>query len=244
MLTGNWPASNPLRRVLSRRTICASWRCSRWSAARRPRRANFSAKARRETAPFPRAALIRAQIAESEARAAGREAQTSAGEPHPADDGAPSAPGGANLRLAERLLRQCLLESPQLLQEELPHLLRLVGPAKRDAVLGELVSRAEAQGFEELKSVVFAAVAAGLVDAPPLRASIEKVFSQDPLLQAIWRTAPAPNERMAHEIGALLAQAEKYRCNECGFSGRSFYWHCPACHAWDSFEACAVVKLR
>jgi lipopolysaccharide biosynthesis regulator YciM len=49
---------------------------------------------------------------------------------------------------------------------------------------------------------------------------------------------------MAHEIGALLAHAEKYRCNECGFSGRSFYWHCPACHTWDSFEAYAIVKLR
>ena len=45
------------------------------------------------------------------------------------------------------------------------------------------------------------------------------------------------------EIGALLELAEKYRCNECGFAGRSFYWHCPACHAWDSFEAYAIVKL-
>ena len=44
--------------------------------------------------------------------------------------------------------------------------------------------------------------------------------------------------------GALLAHAEKYRCNECGFSGRIFYWHCPACHSWDSFEAYAQVKLR
>jgi len=49
--------------------------------------------------------------------------------------------------------------------------------------------------------------------------------------------------RIAREIGALLANAEKYRCNECGFAGRNFYWHCPACHAWDSFEAYAIVKL-
>jgi lipopolysaccharide biosynthesis regulator YciM len=48
---------------------------------------------------------------------------------------------------------------------------------------------------------------------------------------------------VAHEIGALLANAEKYRCNECGFAGRNFYWHCPACHSWDSFEPYAVVKL-
>ncbi len=26
-----------------------------------------------------------------------------------------------------------------------------------------------------------------------------------------------------------------YQCGECGFKARQFYWHCPACQAWDSF---------
>jgi lipopolysaccharide biosynthesis regulator YciM len=95
-----------------------------------------------------------------------------------------------------------------------------------------------------LKRLIFAAIAADLGQVPALQASIEKVFSQDPALQSVWQARPAQHERIAQEIGALLAQAEKYRCNECGFSGRSFYWHCPACHSWDSFEAYAVVKLR
>jgi lipopolysaccharide biosynthesis regulator YciM len=141
-------------------------------------------------------------------------------------------------------LRQALTESPELLQDELPHLLKLVEPQARDAVLAALVAQAESRDFSELKRLVFAAIAADLVGAEPLRASIEKVFSQDTTLQAVWRAGPAQYERTAHEIGALLAHAEKYRCNECGFSGRSFYWHCPACHSWDSFEAYAIVKLR
>jgi lipopolysaccharide assembly protein B len=172
--------------------------------------------AREEATPFPRAALLGAQIAE-------RESQPD---------------------LAVRLLRQALTASPTLLQEELPHLLRLVGHEQRDAILAELVQQAGSRDLSELKRLVFAAIAAGLGSAPPLRASIEKVFSQDAALQAVWQDAPAPPERIAHEIGALLAQAEKYRCSECGFSGRSFYWHCPACHSWDSFEAFAIVKLR
>jgi lipopolysaccharide biosynthesis regulator YciM len=173
-------------------------------------------QARDEALPFPRAALLGAQIAE-------REAQTD---------------------LAIKLLRQALTESPTLLQEELPHLLKLVGPAERDTILSELVARTELRGFDELKRLVFAAIAADLGSAAPLRASIEKVFSQDATLQAVWQEGPTQSERIAQEIGALLAQAEKYRCNECGFSGRNFYWHCPACHAWDSFEAYAIVKLR
>ncbi len=173
-------------------------------------------EARAETKPFPRAALLRAQIAE-------RDAQP---------------------ELAVRLLRRALTDSPQLLQDELPHLLKLVQPQARDTVLGELVAQAQARDFGELKRLVFAAIAADLVGAQPLRASIETVFAQDPTLQAVWRAGPEQYERTAHEIGALLAHAEKYRCNECGFSGRSFYWHCPACHSWDSFEAYAIVKLR
>jgi lipopolysaccharide assembly protein B len=172
-------------------------------------------EARAEASPFPRAALLRALIAERDAQPA----------------------------LAVRLLRQAMIDSPELLQEELPHLLKLIEPQSRDEVLGELVTQAESRDFGELKRLVFAAIAAGLVDAEPLRASIEKVFSRDPTLQDVWRVDPV-HERAAHEIGALLAHAEKYRCNECGFSGRSFYWHCPACHSWATFEAYAIVKLR
>jgi lipopolysaccharide assembly protein B len=173
-------------------------------------------EARAEATPFARAALLRAQIAE-------RDAQP---------------------QLAVRLLRHALAESPQLLQEELPHLLKLTGEGSRDALLSDLVTQAESRDFSELKRLVFAAIAADLVDAAPLRGAIEKVLSQDPTLQAMWRAAPEQYSRTAHEIGALLAHAEKYRCNECGFSGRHFYWHCPACHSWDSFEAYAIVKLR
>jgi lipopolysaccharide biosynthesis regulator YciM len=70
------------------------------------------------------------------------------------------------------------------------------------------------------------------------------VFSQDATLKAVWRADPEQDSRTVREIGALLANAEKYRCIECGFSGRNFYWHCPACHSWASFEAYAIVKLR
>jgi lipopolysaccharide biosynthesis regulator YciM len=173
-------------------------------------------EARAEATPFPRATLLRAQIAE-------RDAQP---------------------ELTARLLRQALADSPELLQEELPHLLRWVEPDKRDAVLADLAAQAESRGFNELKRLVFAAIAADLAGARPLRASIEKVFALDCTFQAMWRAGPEHYERTAQEIAALLAHAEKYRCNECGFSGRSFYWHCPACHAWDSFEAYAIVKLR
>jgi lipopolysaccharide biosynthesis regulator YciM len=168
------------------------------------------------TTPFPRADMLRAQIAE-------REGDTA---------------------LAVQLLRSAMTVSPTLLQEQLPHLLRLTAGSAQNDLLEQLVSQAESRDLGELKRLVFAAISAGLSEAPPLQGSIEKVFSLDPTLQAMWQAQSGSHDRAAQEIGALLAQAEKYRCNECGFSGRSFYWHCPACHSWDSFEAYAIVKLR
>lgn len=167
-------------------------------------------EARAEVLPFPRAAVLRAQIAERD----------------------------ADVSLARRLLRTALDQAPKLMQEELAHLVRLVAPDARDQMLNELVTQAESRDLAELKRLVFAAISAGLAEAAPLRAPIEKVFARD-----ASRVGPRDAQRIAQEIGALLEHAEKYRCNECGFAGRNFYWHCPACHAWDSFEPHAIVKL-
>jgi len=188
-----------------------------------------------EATPFPRAGVLNSQIAERD----------------------------GDSELAMRLLRGALLEAPNLILEELPHLLRLAGAERRDSVLQGLVAQTT-RDPDQLKRLVFAAIAAGLTDAPPLRAAVEQVFAGDATLRVVWQSgrhgdanpqggradnavastvAGTDIGRVAHEIGALLANAEKYRCNECGFAGRNFYWHCPACHSWDSFEPYAVVKL-
>jgi lipopolysaccharide assembly protein B len=173
-------------------------------------------QARSEAPPFPRAALLRARIAEL---------QNQTG-------------------LAIRLIRIAVQESPDLLAEELPRLLRLAGTESRDALLGELAAQAQARDLGERKRLVFAAIAAGLGAAPPLRGALEGVFAGDAALSAVFQAAHGDFERVVAEIGALLDHAERYRCVECGFSGRTFYWHCPACQSWETFESYALVKLR
>ena len=173
--------------------------------------------ARRECAPFPRAAMLRAQIAEREGQPA----------------------------LAYRLLVWAVQEAPKLLHDELAHLLRLCGGLDRDACLEDLVRWAQTRDFVEVKGLVFAALAIGLADAPPLRAVMATVIAREPTLLAVSQAAAgAPFAQTAAEIGALLARAEIYRCGDCGFSARRFYWQCPGCHSWDSFETHVIVKLR
>jgi lipopolysaccharide assembly protein B len=61
----------------------------------------------------------------------------------------------------------------------------------------------------------------------------------DKLLEA--RLLEMPMERRAdielvkdliHKRTRTLAT---YRCAHCGFKAKQFYWHCPACHTWDSY---------
>jgi lipopolysaccharide biosynthesis regulator YciM len=202
------------------RLVAAHYRCEIASLAMERGEIDLARRllreARGEIEPMPRATLLRAQIAERQ----------------------------GNRELAVRLVRHALDASPKLLQEELPHLLALVGVGEREAMLEELVRQARTREVGDLKRLVFAAIMADLATAPALREPIETVFLKDPALNAFWCAASGQVERIAPEIGALLAHAEKYRCGECGFSGRGFYWHCPACQCWDSFEPYAIVKLR
>ncbi|NNM62991.1 MAG: tetratricopeptide repeat protein [Steroidobacteraceae bacterium] len=174
--------------------------------------------ARREAAPFPRAAVLRAQIAER----------------------------AGQMDLAARLLTWALELAPKLLYDELAHLLRLAGEGGRERVLVELLRRAQLRAGGDFKGLVYAALALSPTDAlGSLREPIELVVAREPTLLAIRQSAPqATFEQFAAQVGAMLARAESYRCADCGFAARRFYWQCPGCHSWDGFEACAIIKLR
>jgi len=51
----------------------------------------------------------------------------------------------------------------------------------------------------------------------------------------------APPEKQAdlELIRGLLQQQTRnlalYKCDSCGFRARQFYWHCPACHGWETY---------
>ncbi|MBI3903035.1 MAG: lipopolysaccharide assembly protein LapB [Nitrosomonadales bacterium] len=40
-------------------------------------------------------------------------------------------------------------------------------------------------------------------------------------------------KKLVHQRTRQLAM---YRCGNCGFKARQFYWHCPACHGWDTYS--------
>jgi lipopolysaccharide biosynthesis regulator YciM len=43
-------------------------------------------------------------------------------------------------------------------------------------------------------------------------------------------------EMVKNLVHQRTRQLAMYRCTNCGFKARHFYWHCPACHGWETYS--------
>lgn len=61
----------------------------------------------------------------------------------------------------------------------------------------------------------------------------------DKLLEARLLEIPLDKRADVELVKNLVHQRTRnlamYHCGHCGFKASQFYWHCPACHAWDSY---------
>jgi lipopolysaccharide biosynthesis regulator YciM len=62
----------------------------------------------------------------------------------------------------------------------------------------------------------------------------------DRLLEAeLINAAPEQRELLQAEknlVGAHSQRMMRYQCGSCGFKAKQFFWRCPACGRWDSFD--------
>jgi len=62
----------------------------------------------------------------------------------------------------------------------------------------------------------------------------------DKLLEARLLDVPMDNRSDVELVKNLVHKRTRnlamYHCANCGFNARQFYWHCPACQAWDSYS--------
>lgn len=61
----------------------------------------------------------------------------------------------------------------------------------------------------------------------------------DKLLEARLLEVPMDRRADVEMVKELVHKRTRnlamYHCSHCGFKARKFYWHCPACQAWDSY---------
>ena len=62
----------------------------------------------------------------------------------------------------------------------------------------------------------------------------------DKLLEARLQEVSISNRADVELVKNLVHKRTRnlamYHCANCGFNARQFYWHCPACQAWDSYS--------
>jgi lipopolysaccharide assembly protein B len=67
----------------------------------------------------------------------------------------------------------------------------------------------------------------------------QTLLGLDKLLEAQLLVAPAEQRQDLEVVRNLVhshtRRLARYRCENCGFKARQFYWHCPACGGWETY---------
>lgn len=61
----------------------------------------------------------------------------------------------------------------------------------------------------------------------------------DKLLETRLQSLPVERRSDVELVRKLVQQRTRqlamYRCGHCGFKAKNYYWHCPACHGWETY---------
>jgi lipopolysaccharide assembly protein B len=67
----------------------------------------------------------------------------------------------------------------------------------------------------------------------------QTLLGLDKLLEAQVLVAPVERrhdlELVRNLVHSHTRRLARYRCDNCGFKARQFYWHCPACGGWETY---------
>ena len=136
-------------------------------------------------------------------------------------------------------------------------------PSSIPLVAGPLVETAVACGMqaEALETLMTSYelapsidVVEGIVALDPERHSARRWYMQHlgRELSLVAVTRWLAGERLEHEefhptlqraLDHAIKPLTRYRCAACGFGAKQHFWHCPGCHAWDSYPARRVEEL-
>ena len=68
----------------------------------------------------------------------------------------------------------------------------------------------------------------------------ESLLGLDKLLEAQLMAAPAERrndlELVKNLVGQHIKRLGMYRCEQCGFRAKQYYWRCPGCNKWETYS--------
>jgi lipopolysaccharide assembly protein B len=183
---------------------------------------NSLREARREQRRFPRAALVRADVALAMGDAA----------------------------LAVKLLEEVLAREPRLAGEVLARLHKAMRQDGRAADFGPALARLAGTGPEVARELAHALVIADEVDTREAQALALSYVQSEPAVAELVEALLAPGStldapglmRLTRALRRQALRTPRYRCTDCGFASTTFFWQCPGCKTWDSLQPLAPYE--
>lgn len=146
-------------------------------------------------------------------------------------------------RRSEKHYRSALEHEIRFATDVLPSLARtmrhLDGHISMEAVLADLRRR----NPRVAPYLAMAAILDPELNDPVSRECVDEYLRTEPSLRSLYdmftnfgrRAGAGDNlEPLQAAVRNLLSTGPRYRCEECGFRGKTLYWQCPSCKTWNS----------
>ncbi|HSC46571.1 MAG TPA: lipopolysaccharide assembly protein LapB [Gammaproteobacteria bacterium] len=129
--------------------------------------------------------------------------------------------------------------------EVLPSLARIVRRLDGHEAFADAVAKLRAANPKATGYIALAAIMDDALDDPVSKQCVLEYLRTEPTLLGLYNMYAALAERHGGEavndieplrvaIRSLMKNGPRYRCEECGFRGRTLYWQCPSCRTWNS----------
>ncbi|MGD8377980.1 MAG: lipopolysaccharide assembly protein LapB [Gammaproteobacteria bacterium] len=157
-------------------------------------------------------------------------------------------------RTAVRNLRRALELDIELAADVLGTLYRLFRDIKNPDGFTETLEELRDDSEEATTQIALAAIIDPSIKDPVARECVAHYLRESPGLRGLSelielltdedleQSGPA-TERLLAALRHFLETGPRYRCRECGFTGKALLWQCPSCKTWNSTRARFDIAL-
>jgi len=145
---------------------------------------------------------------------------------------------------SERYYQKILQWDARYATEILPTLAGLIERTKGSKKIGQVLEKLLEKDAKASTYIALASILNPELDDPIARDCVTEYLRDESNLRGLYDMYVTFSGKSDKEITdlaplqtavlKLLQNSARYRCEECGFRGRTLYWQCPSCKTWNS----------
>lgn len=158
-------------------------------------------------------------------------------------------------RDAIQLLQRVEHQNPRYLSEVVPLLQACYEALGEEAALLEYLRRIQSPGHSGLLAAALAELLQRMQGSESALEFVREELARHPSFKVVSslielrlaRNEPLPTtdvDMLVRAARVLLDASVRYRCDNCGFSGKVLHWRCPGCQAWGSTRPLPDIVQR